>query len=152
MKIYANQAEAPYISAQEKPLRLQQAEDMHENTSRRNSRISAKRFVICCVGLSLFQWTNSCMTAIIWTGAADAAPSPLGTHARAHFAFMENDSIVITGGRYGFGERPASDCKSAVNAESGQAVQSMDKLMSLKADTYYCYHGGIYRQKRSGAV
>jgi 7-cyano-7-deazaguanine synthase in queuosine biosynthesis len=25
-----------------------------------------------------------------------------------------------------------------------QAAKSMEKLLSLKANTYYCYHGGIY--------
>lgn len=152
IKIYANQAEAPYISAQEKPLRLQQAEDMQKTLPpeqqdfgkafcdmlRRVEPVSVDEFLH---DGDYMDWCDGCRTI--------ATPG----HTPGHISlYMENDSIVITGDAMALENGLPVIANPLLTLNLEQAVKSMDKLMSLKANTYYCYHGGIYRQKRSGTV
>lgn len=148
LKIYASQAEAPFISAQQKPLRLKQAEELQEKLPpdqqdfgrafcdmlRRVEPVMVDGFLH---DGDRFDWCGGCRII--------ATPG----HTPGHISlFLENDSIVITGDAMALeGGRPVI-ANPQFTLDLNRAESSMNKLLSLKANVYYCYHGGVYANIR----
>ncbi|MEM5770387.1 MAG: MBL fold metallo-hydrolase, partial [Bacillota bacterium] len=78
-----------------------------------------------------------------WCGGCRVIATP--GHTPGHISlFMENDSIVITGDAIALeGETPVI-ANPQFTLDLEQAAKSMEKLLSMKARYYYCYHGGVY--------
>jgi glyoxylase-like metal-dependent hydrolase (beta-lactamase superfamily II) len=55
---------------------------------------------------------------------------------------MEKDSIVITGDAIALEDGKPVIANPQFTLDIEQATKSMEKLLSLKAKAYYCYHGG----------
>ena len=78
-----------------------------------------------------------------WCGGCRVIAAP--GHTPGHISLlMEKDSIVIKGDAMAleYGLPVIVNPQFALNLE--QATTSMEKLLALKAKTYYCYHGGVY--------
>ncbi len=142
--VYASPAEAPYISAQEKPLRLRQAEQMQETLPpaqrdfgeafcamlRRVEPVAVDRFLHDGDRLS-------------WCGGCRIVATP--GHTPGHISlFMEKDSIVVTGDAIALEDNQPVVANPQFTLDPEQAEQSLEKLLSMKAASYYCYHGGVY--------
>lgn len=146
MKIYASPVEALYISAQEKPLRLQQAEDMQKTLPPEQQDFGK---VFCDmlrrvepVPVDEFLHDGDCMD---WCGGCRILATP--GHTPGHISlFIENESIVITGDALALEEGRPVIANPQFTLDLKQAANSMEMLISLKANTYFCYHGGIYPQ------
>ena len=107
-----------YFSA-EKPLRLQQAEDMQKTLPPEQQDFGKAFLWYAASGWACFSGRIPAWRRLYGLVRRMPHHRHSGTHARAHFAFYGKRLDRHHRGRYGFGERPASDCKSAVNAESG---------------------------------
>ena len=144
LKIFASQAEAPYISAQEKPLRLKQAEELQEmlppdrqdfgrafcEMLRRVEPVMVDEFLH---DGDRFDWCGGCRII--------ATPG----HTPGHISlFIEDDSIVITGDAMALEDGQPVIANPQFTLDLISAEDSMKKLLSLKANAYYCYHGGMY--------
>ncbi|NLB82415.1 MAG: MBL fold metallo-hydrolase [Clostridiaceae bacterium] len=143
IKVYASAAEAPFISAQKKPLRLRQAEEI-QKTLPPEQQDFGKAFcdmlrLVEPVGVDeLFQDRDH----KDWCGGCRIISTP--GHTPGHISLlMDKDSIVITGDAIALedGLPVIANPQYALNLE--QAATSMEKLLALKAKAYLCYHGGI---------
>lgn len=147
IRIYASQNEAPYISAQEKPLRLKQAEEMQQflppdqqefgrafcEMLRRVEPVKVDNYL--CDG-DLTDWCGGCRIV--------STPG----HTPGHISlFMEKSSIVITGDAIALEDGKPVIANSQFTLDPEQAEYSINKLLSLNARAYYCFHGGVYLNK-----
>lgn len=144
LKVYSSPVEAPFISAQEKPLRLCQAEEMQKTLPPEEQEFG-KAFCnmlrqVEPVEVDYFLHDGD---SLDWCGGCRVIATP--GHTPGHISLlMENESIIITGDAIALkGGCPViANPQFTLNME--QAVESMEKLLSMKAGFYYCYHGGVY--------
>lgn len=143
IKVFASSEEAPYISAGEKPLRLKQAEEMQKilpperqafgeafcNMLRRVEPVEVDVFLHDGQRLD---WCEGCKVI--------ATPG----HTPGHISLlMEKDSIVITGDAIALEDGKPAIANPQFTIDIDQAQKSLEKLCSLNAKVYYCYHGGV---------
>lgn len=144
LKIYASEVEAAYISAQEKPLRLRQAEEI-QKTLPPEQQDFGKDFCdmlrqVEPVDVDVFLYDGDYMD---WSGGCRIIATP--GHTPGHISLlMEKDSIVITGDALALEDGLPVIANPQFTLDLVQAAKTMEKLMSFKANDYYCYHGGIY--------
>jgi len=147
VKIYASAIEAPYISAQEKPLRLRQAEEI-QLTLPPEQQDFGRAFcqmlrTVEPVEVDVFlhdgermDWCEGCR--ILWTPG----------HTPGHISLLlENDALIITGDAIALENGKPVIANPQYTLDIGQAQKSMEKLLAIKAKAYYCYHGGVFPQK-----
>ncbi|AET69321.1 Zn-dependent hydrolase, glyoxylase [Desulfosporosinus orientis DSM 765] len=143
MKIYASAVEAPFISAQEKPLRLRQAEEMQKTLPPEQQNFG-KAFCdmlrrVEPVEVDSFLHDGDHMD---WCEGCGILATP--GHTPGHISlFMEKDSIIITGDAIALEGGKTVIANPQFTLDIEQATKSMEKLLSFKAKAYYCYHGGI---------
>ncbi|WP_265442651.1 MBL fold metallo-hydrolase [Acetivibrio straminisolvens] len=143
LKIYASAVEAPYISAHEKPLRLRQAEEMQEILPPEQQDFG-KAFCemlrrVEPVQVDVFLRDEELMD---WCGGCRIIATP--GHTPGHISLlMEKESIVITGDAFVLEDGKPAIANPQFTLDIEQATESMEKLLSLKAKAYYCYHGGL---------
>ncbi len=146
LKIIASETEAPYISAQEKPLRLKQAEEM-QKTLPPEQQDFGRAFcdMLRRVEPVLVDEYLQDGDTMDWCGGCHVIATP--GHTPGHISlFMENDSIVITGDAMALEDDLPVLANPQFALDLQQAENSMEKLLLLNANTYYCYHGGVYRR------
>lgn len=144
IKIYSSPVEAPFISAQKKPLRLCQAEEM-QKTLPPQQQDFGKAFCdmlrqVESVQVDCFLQDGDYMD---WCGGCYIVATP--GHTPGHISLhMENDSIIITGDAFALENGMPVIANPQFTLDMDEANKSMKKLLSLNAKAYYCYHGGIY--------
>ncbi|NLK98887.1 MAG: MBL fold metallo-hydrolase [Epulopiscium sp.] len=144
MKIYASAMEAPFISAQEKPLRLRQAEEMQKILPPEQQDFG-KAFCnmlrqVEPVEVDVFLHDGEYME---WCGGCRVLATP--GHTPGHISLLlERDSLIITGDAIALEDGKPVIANPQFTLDLEQATKSMEKLLSLKAKTYYCYHGGTF--------
>ncbi len=143
MKIYASAVEAPFISAQVKPLRLRQAEEM-QKTLPADQQDFGNAFCdmlrrVEPVEVDSFLSDGGHMD---WCGGCSIFATP--GHTPGHISiFMEKDSIIITGDAIALEDGKPVIANPQFTLDIEEATKSREKLLSHKAKAYYCYHGGI---------
>ncbi|HHV98890.1 MAG TPA: MBL fold metallo-hydrolase [Clostridiaceae bacterium] len=143
LKIYASAEEAPFISAYEKPLRLRQAEEL-QKTLPPEQQDFGKAFCemlrrVEPVQVDFFLHDDERMD---WCEGCRIIMTP--GHTPGHISLlMEKDSIIITGDAIALEDGKPVIANPQFTLDIEQAAKSMEKLLSLKAKAYYCYHGGI---------
>ena len=149
MKIYASAVEAPFISAQVKPLRLRQAEEL-QKTLPPDQKDFGKAFCdmlrrVEPVEVDSFLHDGDHMD---WCGGCSILATP--GHTPGHISlFMKKDSIVITGDAIALEDGKPVIANPQFTLDIEEATKSMEKLLLLKAKAYYCYHGGVLRSYNS---
>ena len=144
IKIYSSSAEAPFITAQEKPLRLCQAEAMQE-TLPPEQQDFGKAFChmlrqVEPVAVDYFLEDGDHLD---WCGGCRVIATP--GHTPGHLSLlMEKDSIVIAGDAIALENHQPILANPQFALDLEQAAKSMDRLLSMNAGSYYCYHGGVY--------
>ncbi len=144
VKIYASAAEAPFISAREKPLRLCQAEKMQKTLPPEQQKFGE---AFCAmlrrvepVEVDVLLQDGDRMD---WCGGCRIIATP--GHTPGHLSLlMEQDSIVITGDAIALLEGKPAIANPSFTLDMEQAEKSMENLLSLKAKVYHCYHGGVF--------
>ncbi len=144
IKIYASAVEAPFISAQEKPLRLRQAEEM-QKTLQPEQQDFGKAFCdmlrrVEPVEVDIFLSDGDRMD---WCEGCSILATP--GHTPGHISLLiEKDSIIITGDVIALEDGKPVIANPQFTLDLEQATRSMEKVLLMKAKTYYCYHGGVY--------
>ncbi len=145
IKIYSSLVEAPFISAQEKPLRLRQAEEMQKTLPPEQQAFGQafcdmlRRVEPVKVDIPLNDGEH-----LDWCGGCQIIATP--GHTPGHISLiMERDSIIITGDAIALEEGLPVIANSQFSLNIEQAAESLEKLLSMNARAYYCYHGGVYR-------
>ncbi len=145
--IYASAVEASFISAQEKPLRLRQAEEMQKILPPEQQDFG-KAFCdmlrrVEPVLVDVFLCDQERME---WCGGCRILETP--GHTPGHISLlMEKESIVITGDAIALEDGKPVIANPQFTLDLELATKSMDKLLSINAKAYYCYHGGIIRSR-----
>lgn len=144
IKIYSSPQEGPFISAQEKPLRLCQAEQM-QKTLPPAQQDFGKAF---CEMLRRVEPVQvDCLLHdgehLDWCGGCRVIATP--GHTPGHISLlMEAESMIITGDAIALEKSQPVIANPQFTLNMEQATRSMEELLSMKACSYYCYHGGIY--------
>ncbi len=142
LMIYASAAEAPFISAQVKPLRLLQAEEL-QMTLPPEQQAFGKAFCdmlrrVEPVPVDVFLHDGDRMD---WCGGCLVIATP--GHTPGHISLLlEKDSIIITGDAIALEEGKPVIANPQFTLDIEQAKESINKLLSINARVYYCYHGG----------
>ncbi len=147
MKIYASALEAPYISAQEKPLRLRQAEELQHVLPPEQQEFG-KAFCDMLRRVEPVKVDKLLQDGdyMDWCGGCRILATP--GHTPGHISLlMESASIVITGDAIALEEGRPVIANPQFTLDLEEATKSMDYLWALKAKTYYCYHGGTFTSK-----
>ena len=78
-----------------------------------------------------------------WCGVCRVIATP--GHTPGHISlFVEKDSIVITGDAFVLEDGRPVIANPQFTLDMTEAESSLNKLLSLNAKAYYCYHGGVY--------
>lgn len=144
IKIYASAKEAPYISAQEKPLRLRQAEEMQKYIPPEKKAFGD---AFCDMLHRVEPVDVDCLLHdgehIDWCDGCTVIATP--GHTPGHISLLvEKDSIIIVGDAFAFEGGVPVIANPRLTLDIKKASESMEKLLSMKAGAYYCYHGGVY--------
>lgn len=144
MLVYASSKEAVYISAKEKPLRLVQAEKLQETLPIEQQafgemfcsmlrRIEPVEVDVLLSEAQLLPWCGG--TQVLLTAG----------HTPGHISlFVPSACAVIVGDAFALEDNLPVLANPQFTLDMQLANQSIQKLLSLKARTYYCYHGGIF--------
>lgn len=146
IKIAASEIEAPYISGEKKSLRLEQAEAMQATLSD-----EMKAF-----GIAFCQLLRSIKPAKVdillhegerldWCGGCVVISTP--GHTPGHISlYLEDKKTVITGDAAVVENNRLVVANPQFTLDMDRAKEDIAKLLSYDAETYICYHGGIYRK------
>ena len=145
IQIYSSLEESVYISAREKPLRLVQAEELQAQLPPQQQAFGRmfcdmlRRVEPVTVDAHL---TDSQETG--WCGGCQVLLS--AGHTPGHISlYCKGLDAVIVGDAFALEYDTPVLANPQFTLDVEMAKRSMEKLLSLKAWTYYCYHGGIYR-------
>ena len=142
--IYSSFEEAPFISARDVPLRLRQAEEM-QKTLPPAQREFGEAFCAMLrrvepVEVDRFLRDGDCLN---WCGGCRVIATP--GHTPGHLSLLvEKGKIIITGDAIALAENHPVVANPQFALDLEQAEKSFKMLLSMKADVYYCYHGGTY--------
>ena len=145
IQIYSSLEESVYISAREKPLRLVQAEELQAQLSPQQQAFGRmfcdmlQRVEPVTVDAHL---TDSQETG--WCGGCQVLLSAGHTPGHLSLYCKELDAVIV-GDAFALEQNTPVLANPQFTLDVEMAKRSMKKLLSLKARTYYCYHGGIYR-------
>lgn len=144
IKIHASAKEASYITAEEKPLRLHQAEEMQKLLPV-DERAFGEAFCEMLRRLEPVQVDSLIYDGDIlpWCGGCKVIETP--GHTPGHISLIIiRDNIIITGDAIALEESMPVIANPQFTLDIDEATKSMEKLLSMKANIYYCYHGGVY--------
>lgn len=145
IQIYSSLEESVYISAREKPLRLVQAEELQAQLPPQQQAFGRmfcdmlQRVEPVTVDAHL---TDSQETG--WCGGCQVLLSAGHTPGHLSLYCKELDAVIV-GDAFALEQNTPVLANPQFTLDVEMAKRSMEKLLSLKARTYYCYHGGIYR-------
>lgn len=145
IKIYASKEEAPYISAEKKPLRLAQAEALQQTLPPEQQEFG-RGFCdllrrVLRVPVDVFLQEGDILD---FCGGCEVIATP--GHTLGHIAlFIKSSATIVAGDAFVLedGKPVIANLKFALDA--GQALASIDKLLRRGAKTILCYHSGEYR-------
>ena len=144
VKIAASALEEPYISGKRKSLRLEQAERMQELLPPEQKSFGEA----FCDVLRRVKPLN--VDIIVNDGDHFAGCDVIATpgHTPGHISlYLPKQKTVITGDAMALEDGVPVIANLQFTLDMSTAKKSMDKLLSLDANTYICYHGGVYRKE-----
>ena len=142
--IYTSPEEAPYISAEVKPLRLCQAEE-YQKTLPPEQKAFGEAFIALLRRVEPVRVDRLLRDGehLDWCGGCRIVATP--GHTPGHLSLLlEQASTVITGDAIALESGLPVIANPQFTPDPDAASRSYEKLLSLKAQAYYCYHGGVY--------
>lgn len=145
IKIVASEIEAPYIAGEKKSLRLKQAEEF-QNTLSDEEKSFGKAFC------EIIKNVKPCKVDILvhdgeimdWCGGCEIVSTP--GHTPGHISlYLKNKNTIITGDAAALENNKLVIANPQFTIDMQKAKESISKMLSYEADTFICYHGGIYK-------
>ncbi len=151
IKVVAGRTESGYISGEKKSLRLLQAEEMLNVMPEEQKPFgiqfceSLRRVKPVSVDIEVkdgehFDWAGGC--EIIETPGH--MPGHISLYLKESSSVITGDAAVIEGNQL-----VIANPQYTLDIEASKA--SLHKLISLDADRYYCYHGGVFENLKEQA-
>lgn len=146
IQIIASAVEAPYIVGEVKHLRLKQAEDL-QDTLPEEQQAFGKEF---CERLKKLEPVGVDLTVtdgdeFPWCGGCQIVATP--GHTPGHIALLLKEKrTVITGDAAVCSKGRLIVANPRFALDRKEAERSLAKILNCGADTFICYHGGIYKR------
>ena len=146
IEIIASEIEAPYISGEKKSLRLEQAEELQNNLSEEQKEFG-KAF---CEILKSVKPVNVDILVndgevMDWCGGCEIVGTP--GHTPGHISlYLKDKRIIITGDAAALENNQRVIANPQFTLDIENANKSISKILDYDAETYICYHGGIYKR------
>lgn len=144
IKIVASEIEAPYITGEKKSLRLEQAEAL-QNSLSEEQKSFGKAFCeilksVKPVKVDLLVHDGEVMN---WCGGCEVIGTP--GHTPGHISlYIKDKRTLITGDAAVLENNQLVIANTQFTFDIENATRSISKILDYDAETYICYHGGIY--------
>ncbi len=143
VEILASSIEAPYISGQQKNLRLQQAEKLQHRLPD-DQKPFGEQFC------ARFRNLRPVLPDILlhdadrfdWGGGCEVLATPGHTPGHISIRLLDNE-YMITGDAAVLVESELAIANPAFCLDMDSAKRSLEKMLQYKCHRYICYHGGI---------
>ncbi len=141
VKVYTSSIEAPYVSGEQKSLRLQQSEDLFE-TLPPEHRTWALEFQHSLKAIRRIPVDHTLNVDTAYDENINIVHTPghtpghISLYIPAMTSLIANDALVIENG-----ELEIANPQYTLDID--QAIASIKKLSALEINTLYCYHGGV---------
>ena len=145
IKIVASEIEAPYITGEKKSLRLEQAESL-QNTLGDEQKAFGKAFceIIRNVKPAKVDILVNDGEIMNWCGGCEIISTP--GHTPGHISlYLKNKKTIITGDAAALENNQLVIANPQFTLDIDNASRSISKILSYHAETFICYHGGIYK-------
>lgn len=145
IKIVASEIEAPYITGEKKSLRLEQAEAL-QNSLSEEQKSFGKAFCeilksVKPVKVDLLVHNGEVMN---WCGGCEIIGTP--GHTPGHISlYIKDKRTLITGDAAVLENSQLVIANPQFTIDIESATRSISKILDYDAETYICYHGGIYK-------
>ncbi len=146
VQVIASQQESPYISGDTPSLRLIQAEHIQRSLPDEHKAFGLafinilKKVVPASVDLTVSE-----ADTFGWCGGCRVVATP--GHTPGHISlYLEKHHTVITGDAAALENGALVIANPAFALDLHEAKKSLEKLLALDADTYICYHGGVWHK------
>lgn len=148
IKVVASQLEAPYISGEKVSLRLKQAEALQSTLSDEQKPLGQ---VFCRVlknvkpvKVDVHVHAGEIMD---WCGGCEIIGTP--GHTPGHISlYLKKYRTIITGDAVALEYNRLVIANSQFTLDMENANKSISKILSYEANTFICYHGGVYRRTK----
>lgn len=144
VKIVAHIKEAPFITGEQKSLRLIQAENMQEYLPEEQKSFGE---IFCNVLKSVVPVNVDILVddneTFDWCGGCTIIATP--GHTPGHISLLVNDENIIIAGdaaTINEGQLVTVNPQFALNLD--EANRSLDLIKNMKPNKVICYHGGVY--------
>jgi len=149
IKIVASETEAPYIEGKKKSLRLQQAEALQDTLSPEQKAFGE---AFCKILKSVKPAKVDLLVhdgeVMNWCGGCKIVATP--GHTRGHISlYLENKKTIITGDAAALENNRLVIANPQFTLDIENANKSLSKILNYDAESFICYHGGIYRRNNS---
>lgn len=145
VKIVASEIEAPYVEGVKKSLRLEQAEALQE-TLDEDKKAFGKAFcdILKSVKPAKVDIKVNDGDVMDWCGGCEIIETP--GHTPGHISlFIKNKKIIITGDAAALENNRLVIANPQFTLDMENAQKDISKISGYEADTYICYHGGVYK-------
>jgi glyoxylase-like metal-dependent hydrolase (beta-lactamase superfamily II) len=147
VELISSHIEAPYISGEKKALRLTQAETLQDTLPEDQKaygqafcdmlqKVEAVPVDTMIKGGDEFGWCGGCQIL----DTAGHTPGHISLYLKLHETMITGDAAVLEKGRLCVANPQFADDLPA-------AEKSLAILTGYPADTFVCYHGGIYKKQ-----
>jgi len=144
VKVVASEIESEYISGRKKSLRLLQAEEILKVLPEEQKQFGIE----FCESLRKVKPVNVDITVkdgdyFNWAGGCHIISTP--GHMPGHISlYLEETNSIVTGDAAVIenGKLVIANPQFTLNFDKTQ--DSLEKIISMNADNYYCYHGGKF--------
>lgn len=142
IKVVSSEIESEYISGKKKSLRLLQAEEMLKVMPEEQKQFGIE----FCKTLKKVKPVNVDITVkdgdyFDWAGGCQVISTP--GHMPGHISlFLKETNSIITGDAAVIENGELIIANPQFTLDLSVAENSLEKIKSMNADNYYCYHGG----------
>lgn len=149
IKIVSSEIDSEYISGKKKSLRLEQAEEVLKDLPQEQKQFGIE----FCETLRKVNPVNVDITVkdgdyFDWGGGCQVISTP--GHMPGHISlYLKETNSIITGDAAVIENNKLVIANPQFALDLELAKKSLEKLISMNADNYYCYHGGKFDSPRS---
>ncbi|ABW17917.1 MBL fold metallo-hydrolase [Alkaliphilus oremlandii] len=146
IRVVASEIEAPYIEGKKKSLRLEQAEALQHTLSHEEKPFGeAFCKVLRAVEPVKVDQVVKDGEAMDWCGGCVVISTP--GHTPGHLSiYLKEEKTIITGDAAVLENNELVIANPKFTMDIEQAHKSMSKILDYDANTYICYHGGIFKR------
>lgn len=146
IEVVASEIEAPYIEGKKKSLRLEQAEALQHTLSDEEKPFGEAfcKILRDVESVKVERFVND-GEIMDWCGGCEIISTP--GHTPGHISlYLKEEKTVITGDAAVLENNELVIANPKFTIDMEHANKSIAKILDYNANTYICYHGGIFKR------